>query len=198
LVIYALCQFGLAEDERIRKAASFLADLGRENGWPCAVSREMGKFRGPGSKDDPCPYANLLMLKALAWVPGWLDSSATRAGAEAALTLWEESWRRHPYLFRMGDDFRKLKAPFVWYDILHALDVLSRFPWLLQDPRLREMLALVLTKADDQGRFTPESVWTSWKDWEFGQKKQPSRWVTLLAWRIFKRVSPEASQFNLH
>ncbi|NLG65461.1 MAG: hypothetical protein GX537_07625, partial [Actinobacteria bacterium] len=116
------------------------------------------------------------------------DGPACRAGAEALLTLWSESRSRHPYLFYMGTDFRKLKAPFVWYDLLHVLDVLSRFPWLVADPRLLEMVDVLLGKADGEGRFTPESVWTPWKDWEFGQKREPSRWVTLLAWRIVQRV----------
>jgi hypothetical protein len=88
----------------------------------------------------------------------------------------------------MGTDFRKLKAPLVWYDILHVLDVLSLFPWLKQDARLLDMLDTLRSKADDQGRFTPESIWTVWKDWEFGQKRAPSRWLTFLAWRIVQRI----------
>ena len=88
----------------------------------------------------------------------------------------------------MGTDFRKLKVPFVWYDLIHVLDVLSRFAWLKDDPRLLDMLGILISKADDQGRFTLESVWTAWKDWEFGQKKEPSRWLTLMAWRILGRM----------
>lgn len=99
---------------------------------------------------------------------------------------------RQPYMFLMGSDFRKLKVPLVWYDLLHVLDVLSRFAWLHEDPRLLDMAGVLKSKADAQGRFTSESVWTSWKDWEFCQKKQPSRWLTLLAWRILNRIGPAA------
>jgi hypothetical protein len=91
-------------------------------------------------------------------------------------------------MFFMGTDFRKLKVPLVWYDLIHVLDVLSRFDWLRNDARLREMLALLESKMDVHGRFTLESVWTAWKDWEFGQKKIPSRWLTLLACRIMLRM----------
>lgn len=187
LVVYALVGFGLGGEPAVRSAIDYLAGLVRENGWPCVVSKELGRFRGPGRKDDPCPFATLAMLKALAVVDDLRDCAATRAGAEALLTLWSESTTRHPYMFYMGTDFRKLKAPFVWYDLLHVLDVLSRFPWLRKDARLLDMLQLLTGKADEQGRFTPESVWTAWKEWEFGQKKTPSRWLTLLAWRIVKR-----------
>ena len=51
----------------------------------------------------------------------------------------------------MGTDFRKLKVPFVWYDLLHVLDVLTQFPWLGHDPRLREMAGLLASKADAEG-----------------------------------------------
>ena len=194
LIVYALAGFGLAQHAIVQTAATHLVALVRDNGWPCAVSKELGTFRGPGRKDDPCPFANLAMLKALSVLPSLCDSSAAHAGAEALLTLWNESEARHPYMFFMGTDFRKLKAPFIWYDILHVLDVLSRFTWLRDDSRLLDMLAVMQRRADAQGRYTPESVWTAWKEWEFGQKKVPSRWLTLLAWRIAQRVGSSHSR----
>ena len=188
LIVYALARFGLKDEPAVKTAIEYMVGLLHDNGWPCAVSKELGIFRGPGRKDDPCPFANLAMLKALSEFEERRDSSACHLGAEALLSLWSESTTRHPYMFYMGTDFRKIKVPFVWYDLMHVLDVLSRFPWLKKDARLAEMLALLNSKADQEGRFTPESVWTAWKDWEFGQKKRPSRWLTLLAWRIIGRV----------
>ena len=182
LVVYALLKFGV-KDRRIKAAVQHLTGLVRANGWPCAVSPELGKFRGPGSKNDPCPYANLAMLKVMSQSPQWRDSEVARIGAETLLTLWTHSQERHPYMFFMGTDFRKLKAPLVWYDILHVLDVLAQFPWLQKDVRRQEMKATLKAKANAQGSFTPESIWTTWKAWEFGQKRDPSRWLTLLAQR---------------
>lgn len=194
LVAYALVQFGLGEAIEVQTALHHLIGLVRQNGWPCAASIEISRFHGPGRRDDPCPFANLAMLKLLAVAQSWNNNLAARTGAETLLNLWSESKNRHPYLFKMGTDFRKLKAPFIWYDLLHVLDVLTRFPWLHDDPRLLEMLAQLRSKADAQGRYTPESIWTAWKDggvdgWDFAQKKTPSRWLTLLAWRILNRVT---------
>jgi hypothetical protein len=188
LILYALAKFSLQDDPRVKDATKHLARLTRENGWPCTVSKELGKFRGPGRKEDPCPFANLAMLKALSALDEWRDSPECHTGAETLLTLWSESLTQHPYIFYMGTDFRKLKVPFVWYDVMHVLDVLSRFEWLREDPRLLDMLGVMKSKADEQGRFSLESIWTAWKEWEFGQKKAPSRWLTLLAWRILGRV----------
>jgi len=188
LIVYALAKFGLQDEPPVKAAGRYLVGLVHENGWPCAVSKELGSFRGPGRKEDPCPFANLAMLKALAVMEEFKDDPACHTGAETLLTLWSESARRHPYMFYMGTDFRKLKVPLVWYDLVHVLDVLSRFAWLKDDARLHDMAGIVKSKMDPQGRFTLESVWTAWKDWEFGQKKTPSRWLTLLAWRIMMRV----------
>ena len=188
LVVYALIKFGLDSEPGVRRAIEYLAGLVRDNGWPCGVSKELGTFRGPGRKDDPCPFATLAMLKALSELEEWRGSRACHEGAEILLKLWDESSTRHPYMFYMGTDFRKLKVPFVWYDLLHVLDILARFAWLKKDSRLHDMLAILKSKADQHGRYTPESVWTAWKEWEFGQKKEPSRWLTLSAWRILRRV----------
>ena len=188
LLVYALVKFGLESDPAVKKAVAYLAGLHQENGWHCVVSKELGKFRGPGRKDDPCPFATLAVLKALSEVEGRRDSRVCKEGANTVLTLWEKSTTSHPYMFFMGTDFRKPKVPFVWYDLVHVLDVMSRFSWLRKDPRVLSMLSLLKSKADSHGRFTGESVWTAWKDWEFGQKKEPSRWLSLSTWRIIQRI----------
>lgn len=188
LVLYALLKFGLAAEPRVQAAAQHLVDLIRDNGWPCAVTPDLGKFRGPGRKADPCPYANLAALKALSQAPATRDGEACRTGAETLLSLWTQRRERRPYLFAMGTHFANLKAPLIWYDILHVTDVLTRFPWLRDDTRLQEMIEIVAAKADERGRFTPESIWRAWKGWGFGQKKTPSAWLTLLAQRMLGKT----------
>jgi len=186
---YALATFGLQDDPRIVSAVDHLAGLVHSNGFPCAGSPEIGRFHGPGRKDDPCPIVNLLMLKLLAQYPERLNSPAVLTATETLLDLWEYSQERHPFLFKMGNDFRKLKAPFIWYDLLHVLDVLTQIPAARSDPRLIDMLHVMTALADTNGKFTPTSVWTAWKDWDFGQKKEPSPWLTFLAWRIIHRMN---------
>jgi hypothetical protein len=187
-IIYSLAKMGLLTDTRVQAAARTLTGLLRDNGWPCAVAPQAGRFRGPGRKDDPCPYATLVSLKALAQFPEWADSQVCQTGAESLLQLWQRRKETKPYLFGMGSDFAKLKAPLIWYDILHVVDVLTQFDWLRGDSRLREMVEIVHAKSDAEGRFTPESVWLAWKEWDFGQKRLPSPWLTLLAQRVIQRM----------
>ena len=188
LLLYSLVKLGMGDDERVQAALSHLLGLLRDNGWPCAVSPELGSWRGPGRKDDPCPYATLLMLKLLAELPQSQAIEAAQIGTESLLTLWTQSHDRHPYLFYMGDDFRKLKAPLVWYDILHVTDVLSRFAWLRTDPRLIDMVQIMSKKSNELGFYTPTSVYQVWKDWDFGQKKLPSKYLTLRVLEIISRM----------
>jgi len=187
-VLYALLKWGQGDQPAVRRAVEHLAALVRDNGWPCASSPALGKFKGPGRKADPCPYANLVALQALALVLQVQDTPATRAGVEMLLGHWERQTESRPYLFGIGSDFRKLKYPCVWYDILHVTDVLSRFPFARRDLRLQEMVKVIQDKADSQGRFTPESAWQAWKDWDFGQKRGPSPTLTLAVRRVIKRM----------
>ncbi len=196
-LLYALLAMGLGDDElrpepaegRVQQAVDHLVSLVDENGWRCRCAPELGKFRGPGRKADPCPIVNVYALKALAQVPELLDSAATRAGAEMLLWHWEHQTERKIYMFGIGTTFRKLKYPFVWYDILHVVDVLSRFPFVQDDPRFQQMVETITAQADEDGRYTAGSMYRAWKGWSFADKKNPSPWLTFLVLRVLKRTS---------
>lgn len=187
-LLYSLAAMGLADDPRVRQAAGHLAQLVDDNGWRCVAAPELGKFRGPGRKSDPCPIVNVYALKALAQVPDLVDSPATRTGTEMLLWHWEHQGERKIYMFGIGTDFRKLKYPFVWYDVLHVVDVLSRFPFVRRDRRLREMVQTITAQADEQGRYTANSMYRAWKGWSFADKRNPSPWLTFLVLRVLRRM----------
>lgn len=160
---------------------------------------ELGSFRGPGRKEDPCPYATLItliMTKLLLEIPEFRKSSNVSLGVESLLPLWERRIDYHPYIFYMGTDFSKLKCPEVWFDILHVLDVVSRSSTKVNDHRINEMIEIVESKRTSSGRFIPESVWMAWKNWDFGQKKEPSRWLTLKVLKILGRYRAGDPDFS--
>ena len=74
-------------------------------------------------------------------------------------------------MFYMGTDFRKLKAPSCWYDIVSVAGVLSKNELARKDPRFLEMVAHIKSKQDEGGFFTPESVYLKLKGWDFGAEK---------------------------
>ncbi|MFW9923257.1 MAG: hypothetical protein ACFFDW_08240 [Candidatus Thorarchaeota archaeon] len=189
LVLYSLAKIGYEKDERVIKAAQHLTELITENGWLCEASSDLGgKFRGPGKKTDPCPYANLVALKALSQIPDYKENKASKKATDTLLSLWEEKSTKKPYLFAMGTDFKKIKGPLIWYDILHVCFVLSEFKWLKKDTRFLDMLQIILDKNDGNGRYTPESIYLAWKGWDFGQKKEPSRFISYIVQEILMRL----------
>ncbi|MGW8318372.1 MAG: hypothetical protein ACWGPS_03935 [Candidatus Promineifilaceae bacterium] len=186
-LLYVLLAMGLGHDSAVQQAAAHLVGLANENGWRCRCAPELGAFRGPGRKDDPCPMANVYALKALSQVPELRETPAARAGIETLLWHWAHQSERKMYLFGIGTDFRKIKYPFVWYDNLHVLDVLSRFPCVHPDPRYQEMVRVLENQADDDGRYTAGSMYRAWQGWSFADKKRPSPWLTFLVLRVLKR-----------
>ena len=195
LLLLALLKAGAGYEEYIQPGVKYLVSLVRENGFPCAASPELGKFRGPGKKDDCCPYATLIMADLLSYIPEYKDAAAASAAIHSILDLWENSHSKHPYLFYMGTDFHKLKAPSSWYDIISVAGVLSRYESVHSDPRFREMLAVIEEKQDGEGFFTPESVYQKLNQWDFGQKKQVSIYLTYLCRRIQIRLKFAAEEF---
>ncbi len=219
LTSYALVKLGLGDDERVRRSIGYMAGKVEERGVLCHADPTYSpKFRGPGRKDNPCPYACLVTLRLFSAVPELAESAEADRLVEMLLDHWSErgSGKKY-YLFGVGTDFHKLKAPRVWYDILHFADTLSRFTRARYDERFAEMLGALRSKADEKGRYAPESVWlkwnpdgktskppkkgeafpegqpagddeSNWSGWEFCQKREPSRWLTCLVWGVLRRT----------
>ena len=199
-LLYGLLAVGIGKQalvqgdgDRVRLAVEHLVGLVEENGYRCVSAPELGKFRGPGRKSDACPIANALVLKALAVASARgnlasLDGPAARAAAEMLLWHWENQTGRKIYMFGIGTTFRRLKYPFIWYDILHVADVLSHFPFVHRDPRFQQMVETITAQADDAGRYTAGSMYRAWKSWSFADKKCPSHWLTFLVLRMLKRI----------
>jgi hypothetical protein len=185
-LLYSMLAFG-ADQTGLADALSNLSGLAAENGWRCTASPDLGKFKGPGRREDPCPIANVYALKALSVVDG-NRAEPSRVGTEMLLHHWQIREEKKYFLFGMGTDFSKLKYPFVWYDILHVVDVLSRFTWVHADPRCIEMVSVITNQSDEAGLFTANSMFQAWKGWSFADKKVPSPWITFLVLRILKRM----------
>lgn len=190
LLLYALSKIGFGDKPELRRAFDHLTCLAQEVGWYCVVSPLLGKFRGPGRKTDPCPYATLVSVRALSQQGSYSQpvQQALEVGAEALLSFWEHRSERKWYLFGVGSTFQKLKAPLIWFDILHVLDVLTELPWTHSDPRLLEMAEVVEGQMGSDGRCKAGSVWQAWKGWSFGQKRTPSPWLTYLTWKVLNRM----------
>jgi len=184
--LYALKKMGF-NNTKVNKGIEYLVNLIEPFGFTCNVSQALGKWHGPGKKSEPCPYATLIMLKLMNLDPEKYGNEIMIC-ANALLELWEFSLQKHPYIFYMGNDFRKLKVPFIWYDIVHVTDVISQVSTLKNDMRLQEMFSIIKEKETNQG-YIPESIYMPWKEWDFGQKKRVSEWLSLCILEIEFRLN---------
>ena len=184
----SLARLGYSDDERLERACAWLIERQRlDGGFWC---KDTGQPGGPRRDEPSCAFATLCALGALSHRPAYRESETVKNGAAFLLSCWDNrgkiKYAGHDS--EIGTGWEKLKYPFTDYRILKYLDTLSRLPYLRRDPRIPEMTELVLAKRDAEGCFTPESVHAVWSDFDFGQKKRPSRWLTFLAYRIAKRI----------
>jgi hypothetical protein len=127
---------------------------------------------------------NVLML--LGQYEEYRENPGLNGAIDMLLRHWEE--RTHLYGFGVGKRFRSLQYPAVKYGILRVLDILSLFPYAVDSRSFRSMIDFVHNKAVD-GRYCAEMVDAAYADMDFGQTKEPSRWITFLINRIDKRVA---------
>jgi hypothetical protein len=94
----------------------------------------------------------------------------------------------HPYAPKPSGNWWKFGFP-VFYitDLLLVAEVLSRLGYG-GDPRMKNLIRLVLDKQDERGRWLLENDYAgkTWGDW--GEKKKPNKWVTLRALRVLDHL----------
>jgi hypothetical protein len=173
----SLAALGMLEDDRIQRAYQYMVDTQRlDGGWIHSKSAQRGKRR---EHIPSCPHATLNVLWALGENPEIREGQVSRDASEVVLGHWSE--RTRPYGWGIGTTWQKVKYPFKWYGLLKFATILSRFEFLGGDRRLGEVMDLLLKKRDEEGRLTSESVYKYWNNFSFGQKKQPSPWITVMA-----------------
>jgi len=188
IIVESMAKMGLLQDPRLRRAYDWLNRRQRlDGGFWC---KDTGQIGGPRQGEPSCAMATVFVLGAFAQNSELKNSYAAIRGVDFLFKCWENRGRVKyaGHDSQVGTDWKKLKYPFTDYKILKFLDVLSRFEHAKQRLRESEMLNLLLSKQDEKGRFTPESTIKIWSDFDFGQKEKPSRWITLLALRIAKRI----------
>ena len=170
-----------------KTAIQNIASLKEANGWRCKGGALVGRFRGPGRKDDECPIAMLQVLKMLSVTPQDEYTEEKQLAISALWKLWSERKKRKAYLFGMGTDFCKLKYPMIWYDLLHVVSVLSRYPEAVGKMEFGQMLGIIRDTVKENG-YKPQSIYTAWKAYDFGQKKADSVFIKAEVEAIEERV----------
>lgn len=184
----SLAKLGYIGDPRLKKAYEWLIQRQRlDGGFWCKNTGLPGRHR---EREPSCAFATLCVLGGLAQNPELKDSKIAKRNAEFLLKCWENrgkiKYAGHDS--QIGKGWEKLKYPFTDYRILKYLDIFSQFEFTKNDPRMGAMIDMLISKQDKNRCFYAESIHKVWSDFDFGQKELPSRWITLIGYRIAKRV----------
>jgi hypothetical protein len=154
-------------------------------------------FACGANNKQPCAWgAAKVMLAFSNWPPAKrtpLVERAIRQGVDfffsvdPATAAWPSGWAEKP-----SGNWWKFGFPIFYVtDLLQVVEALVNLGYG-HDPRLAGALNLIREKQDASGRLALEYDYTG-KTWvDFGEKKQPSRWVTLRALRVLKTIDQGA------
>jgi hypothetical protein len=185
IILKFLLLFGYENDSRLREALDFLIRTGED--WSCSWY--------PLEKDKvfpkTCYMGGIKALAALAKLPSTL---VTREVKEVILHNAEPYLENRIYWYRRDAQGKRTKKPswtqfafplFWQSDVLDVLDVLTELG--MRDERMDESVDLVRSK-QVEGRWILERTYP--KKLELLEEKgKPSRWITLRALRVLKRLN---------
>ncbi len=200
-------RFGRGDDPRVKSALgrmrSDLATTPQGKAWQCVPERRP-LLAGVFSKAEVCPQITLEGLRALSRVhppgerPAWLLEAA-----RTPLAVWRKRTTDRPYGFGHGYQFKSVKWPNFWYDVLWVLETVGRYPevWsgsrsTAEDRRAAAELAacLIAYNFDDDGRVTPKRVYPGFEQFSFGCKTGPSPFATARCFVTLTRFTDLAEE----
>lgn len=137
-----------------------------------------------------CSMGVIKVLKALAEIPPDKRSPEVNATIENGV----EYFLRH-HVHKRSHNLNKTSKPgwrrfgfprMYQTDVVEILRVLTRLG--CYDPRMQEAIDLVISKQDDQGRWIMNDTFNGSFQVDIEVKGEPSKWVTLNALKVLKRV----------
>ncbi|MDH5754540.1 MAG: hypothetical protein OEY95_04995 [Candidatus Bathyarchaeota archaeon] len=183
----ALIRIGYLNDQRVKKALKWLVKIqNMDGGWLCPYWRAHIKDM------HGCFYGTICPMEAFSEVPRKNLTKemeqAMERGAEFLLMHRLFKADHHDYKI-INHSWLKLGFPhFYGYNILRGLDVLTKLGYV-KDERLNDAVEILLQKRQNNGTWILESTPIGRMQTNKEAKGKPSKWITLLALRILKRLS---------
>ena len=181
-LLRSLLWFGYGDDPRVQRGLAWLAArVSGDEGFGCHYNGRL-----------PCAWGAVKVLSAFAALPEGKRPPAVQEAIERGVE------------FLLSYDLVKADYPGghggvspLWFQFGFPLTYLSNILEVLlvlarlgrgRHPRLTGAIEFMLAKQDQEGRwpleYSPGKTWA-----RFGQKGQPSKWVTLNALRVLKRTA---------
>ena len=182
--IHFLHWFGYGEDERTQRALDYLLRTQRDDGgWLCFERVK---------KTHACFWATAKALRALDVLPPERQTTQVGEARQRGINLFLSSglYRHHSEFGKVSPSWFQFGRPlFASTDVLEVLKLLA--PYVSpDDERIQEGLEIVLNKQDQNGRWPAERRMAVKKTFpiEFEEIGKPSKWVTLHAVNMLRRL----------
>jgi hypothetical protein len=186
----ALIRIGYANDARVKKAIEWLAKVqNRDGGWLCPY------WKAHVRDKHGCFMGTICALEALSEVPkqdltNELNETISR-GAEFLLMHRLFKADHHDY-GTINQTWLQLSFPwFAGYSVLRGLDVLTKLDYV-KDDRLSDAVEALMQKRQSNGAWILENSPQGRMQTNIESRGRPSKWITLIALRVLKRLSVNA------
>ena len=195
-ILRALIGFGRLDDERVDRVIAWqAASITGEDGIDYFVSGTAGPgFRCAANEGMPCAWGASKALLALARIP----PERRDASVVAALDATAEFLLRHdPAVADYPMGYGNTKPNASWFKLGfpsgHVTDVLQVLEGLCEagraaDTRLSHALDWLLSKQDEQGRWTNRYAYAGKMIADIDAQGRPSKWVTLRACAVLRAM----------
>ena len=190
-MVWSLIRFGYLEDPRVKRGIDWVTtyqrfDDGIENpprGWP------YDRYEICWGKHT-CHMGVVKALKALAEIPPDKRSADVKNMIERGVEymLAHHIHKRSHDLTRVSKPgWLRFGFPLMYQtDALETLAILTKLGY--RDKRMQEAIDLVISKHDNQGRWKLQNTYNGRFQVDIEQKGKPSKWITLNALRVLKRL----------
>ncbi|MFX0058187.1 MAG: nitrogen fixation protein NifH, partial [Candidatus Heimdallarchaeota archaeon] len=193
-MLWGLISFGYLGDSRVQKGINWIVEYQRfDDGlehapdkWPYNVGSKKGEACWGKHTCYMCVVKN---LKALAEIPPSKKSNSVRETIDKAVEyiLNHHIYKQSHNLSSVAkQEWTQFGFPLMWkVDALEILDILTKLGY--KDDRMLNAIDLVISKQNDNARWTLEKTFNGRMQVNIEQKGKESKWITLFALRILKR-----------
>jgi len=184
-VALALMRLGYASDERVMRALNWLVEVqNADGGWLCPY------WKAHIRDKHGCFMGTIAPLDAFSELPAEHRTPEMEAAVERGVEflLMHRLFKADHHGFKViKESWLNFGFPQFFYDILRGLSVVTKLGYA-GDERIDDALEILLQKQNDEGRWILESTPSGRMQTNLEQKGKPSKWVTLNALRVLKRV----------
>jgi hypothetical protein len=186
-VCAAMLRSGYRRDARVKKALDWLVKVqNRDGGWLCPYWKAHVKDTHGCFSGTICPLEAFSEIEESERTPEM--NHAIEKGAEFLLMhrLYKADHHGYKLINRQW-----LKFSFPWfygYHVLRGLEVITKLGYI-EDERVKDALELLLQKRRNDGTWLLEAAPIGRMQANIEAVGKPSKWITLNALRVLKRLS---------